>query len=130
MAHDFEIRVKNAPVIKKIIHLGVHTKEGWIPKEDKVYNDVPDEYKASFFGYAEGIMYRAFGMEEHCMGWSGDNVDIEIDRNTAIKGISKAIELFNQINYPDPKRMDEIKAFYQRMLNEFKDYQEYIICYS
>lgn len=129
MAHDFEIKVKNAPKIKKIREYQVLREDGWHDKKEEYY-DIPDEYNAYFFGYAEGIMYRAFGMEEHCMGWSGDNAKIEIDRTTAIKGISKAIQLFNQINYPDPKRADDLKVFYQRMMNEFKDYQEYIICYS
>lgn len=125
MAHDFSIEVKDAPQVKGTITHWKGTEE-W---DEDFFMTAPD-YIAYFFGYAEGIMYRAFGMEEHCMGWSGDNVKITIDRDTAIKGVSKAIELFYQINYPDPTRADEIKTFYQRMLNEFKDYQEYIICYS
>lgn len=129
MAHDFEIRVKDAPWIKKVSKFKELREDSWHDCEEE-YLDIPDEYRAYFFGYAEGIMYLAFNMESHCMGFSGDNIDIEIDRETALKGISKAIEYYDKSNYPDPTKMDDIKAFCQRMQNEFKDYPKYIICYS
>lgn len=102
MAHDFEIKVKGAP-------------EG---------------YSAYFFGYAEGIMYIAFNATEHCYGFTGDGEKITISREEALKGLKKAITKFDTIDYPDPTRMDDIKSFYARMETDFKDYQEFIICFS
>lgn len=131
MSHDFEIRVKNAPTYtKKVKYKTYYPKFGIWKECEREQQSIQDEYQAYFFGFAEGILYKAFGMENHCMGCSGDNEEITLDRNTAIKGITKAIELFYQLDYPDPNRIDELKVFHQKMLNEFKDYKEYIICYS
>ena len=65
MAHDFEIRVKDAPWIKKVSKFKELREDGWHDCEEE-YLDIPDEYRAYFFGYAEGIMYLAFNMESHC----------------------------------------------------------------
>lgn len=104
MAHDFEIKVKNAPY--------------------------EDGYYAYFFGFAQGVMYEAFEMWEHFQYVSGDNEDIVINRKRALKGISTAIKIFDTLDYPDKTRMDEIKEFYKKMQNEFKHVKEYVICFS
>lgn len=104
MAHDFSIIAKGVSV------------------EEKNY--------AYFFGYAEGVMYDVFDMWEHNNFISGDGLDIVIDRETALQGICKAIKKFETLDYPDKTRMDDIKEFYLKMQNEFKDVKEYIICYS
>lgn len=88
MAHDFSIRVKSST------------------ERDKV---------AYFFGYANGVMYKAFGHPECNMMFSGSGVEIDIDRKTAVKSLKAAISLFSQMDYPDPKRMDDLKAFLKRI---------------
>lgn len=129
MAHDFEIRVKGAPEVTKTRILVIHDKNGK-RQEVEEYKDIAEGYYAYFFGYAEGLMYIAFNATEHCYGFSGDGKEITISREEALKGLKKAITKFDTIDYPDPTRMDDIKAFYARMETDFKDYQEFIICFS
>lgn len=131
MAHDFMIRVKDGLWKKRTKTI---FKGEWNGME---YYDIVelDEYKnlpkdeVFFYGYAGGIFYKAFHCENHDMCLSGDEEIIMISYKRALAGLKTAIELFNQINYPDPSRIDEIKEFYERMETDYKD-QWFEICFS
>lgn len=105
MAHDFMIRVVN-----------------------EEYKYIPDD-EAFFYGFAEGIFYEAFHCEHHAMLFSGDGENIVINYQTALDGLKTAIQRFNEIDYPDPSRIFEIKEFYKRMETYYKD-QWFEICFS
>lgn len=107
MAHEFEIR-----------------KKGVDP--DNMTYGVDNAY---FFGFCEGVMYQAFKHPEANGGMSGYNVEFVISKAAALKGLDKAIKAFNQSDYPDKTRMDDIKTFRKNMLTD-KSSQKYIICYS
>lgn len=68
---------------------------------------------AYFFGYANGVMYKAFGDQKHDMGVSGDNKTEVKTREETIKALDWAIDQFDKMGYPDDTRMDEIKKFRQ-----------------
>ena len=71
-----------------------------------------------FFGYAEGLMYRAFGEEKHNRGISGDNgTEIKTKAETE-RALDRAIIEFDGMCYPDPTRLDDIKAFRREMAND------------
>jgi hypothetical protein len=68
-----------------------------------------------FFGYAGGLMYRAFGEIKHDMGISGDNgTEIKTKAETE-RALDRAIKEFDGMGYPDPTRLDDIKKFRQEM---------------
>lgn len=82
-----------------------------------------------FFGYADGLMYRAFGEEKHDAFVSGDNgTEIKTKEETE-KALDRAISEFNGMDYPDPDRMDEIKQFRKDMANDDPN-DTYLIWYS
>lgn len=88
MAHDFGIRNKG--------------KKNW----------------AWFFGYADGLMYRAFHEEKHNAFVSGDNgMEIKSKKETE-EALDWAIDTFNNMRYPDPTRLDEIKDFRKQMVSD------------
>ncbi len=96
MAHDFEIRTKD--------------------KKRTAY----------FFGYCNAVMYRAFHHPECDAGISGCDAKFTITKNETLRGLSKAIRLFDRSHYPDPTRMDDIKSFYTQCLADSDD-TEYVI---
>ena len=73
---------------------------------------------AYFFGYANGLMYKAFGDQKHDMGLSGDNKTELKTREETIKALDCAIEKFDKMGYPDDTRMDDIKEFRRSMEND------------
>ena len=68
-----------------------------------------------FFGYAQGLMYKVFNAWEHCGFLSGDNEVLEKSKEVTVKSLDRAIKEFDQMNYPDPLRMDDIKEFRKAM---------------
>ena len=102
MAHDFSIRVKGSTEREKV---------------------------AYFFGYANGMMYEAFGHPECNMMLSGSGEEIDIDRKTAEKGLKAAISMLSQIDYPDTKRIDDLKAFLKRIENGDISEEQFTIAY-
>lgn len=82
-----------------------------------------------FFGYADGLMYRAFGEEKHDAFVSGDNgTEIKTKAETE-RALDMAISEFNSMDYPDPDRMDEIKQFRKEM-EEDEPTDTYEVWYS
>ena len=79
------------------------------------HKDGNDEYFAIFRGYCNGIMYKAFGMEIHDMIVSGDGFATSVSVFDAKTALDKAIKAFDESEYPDPRRMDNIKTFRQKM---------------
>lgn len=79
------------------------------------YKEDDDEYIAVFRGYCNGIMYKAFGMETHDMIVSGDGFTTSISVVDAKMALDKAVKDFDESEYPDPHRLDNIKAFRQKM---------------
>ena len=71
-----------------------------------------------FFGYANGLMYKAFGDQKHDMGMSGDNKTELKTREETIRALDGAIEKFDKMGYPDVTRMDDIKEFRRSMEND------------
>lgn len=132
MAHDFCIRVKEGiwknktKIVFKGKWEGINHFERVINEK---YKDIPDD-EVFFFGYAEGIFYQAFNCEEHDMICSGDEEYITINYQTAFNGLKKAIEMFDKINYPDSSRINDVKAFYERMKTDYKDIEWFEICFS
>ena len=94
---------------------------------DDIGSDVYNELKkwvddrAEFDGFANGFLYRAFNALDHFAGVSGDAVPIITNGIDAMAGLEIAINMWNEINYPDPHRMDELKAFFERHKNEKTD---------
>ena len=78
---------------------------------------VKTEKKAYFDGLCNGVMYFAFNSPECNVGFSGDGSTKTITRQEALFGMMVAIDYFNRIKYPDPSRMDEIKSFFNEVLN-------------
>lgn len=71
-----------------------------------------------FFGYADGLMYRAFGDQKHDMGLSGDNgVELKSKAETE-RALDRAIAEFDSMAYLDSKRLDDIKQFRQDMAGD------------
>lgn len=99
MSHDFGIRNKK--------------KKNW----------------AWFFGFANGLMYRAFHEEKHFAVFSGDNGMETKSKEETENALDWAIDTFDHMGYPDPTRLDEIKKFRKEMSNDnFND--TYEIWYS
>ena len=71
--------------------------------------------KAYFFGYCNGVMYHVFHAEAHDAIFSGDNGRERVTVKEAKRALSAAINYFDKSGYPDPKRMDDIKAFRSRL---------------
>lgn len=69
------------------------------------------EQRAYFFGYAEGFMYRAFGMCEHENSVSGDGQTVEISEDAMRLGLEAAQRYWDSISYPDPTRFDDVLHF-------------------
>ena len=82
-----------------------------------------------FFGYANGMMYEAFNHMECNYGLSGSGSCFTIDKDTAIRGLERAHEIFISINYPDPTRFDDLLEFLETIKNDPED-TEYIISYT
>lgn len=123
MAHDFCIRVKEG-IWKNKTKIVFTGKWDGINHFERVinekYKDIPDD-EAFFYGFAEGIFYEAFNCQHHAMFFSGDGEIITISYQRALDGLKTAIQRFNEIDYPDPSRIDEIKEFYERMETDYKD---------
>ena len=82
-----------------------------------IRNTKSKEY-SYFFGYAGGLMYRAFGEEKHDNLFSGDNgKEIKTKAETE-KALDRAIEEFDKMGYPDPTRLDSIKIFREDMAHD------------
>ena len=92
MAHDFYIHRKN--------------------EKEKIF---------AFYGYCNGVMYKAFEHPECDMLISGDGSIHHITKTDAIKGLNQAIRVFNDSHYPDPTRMDEIKDFLKNIVFDKPD---------
>lgn len=71
-----------------------------------------------FFGYANGLMYRAFNEQKHDAIFSGDNGIETKTKEETEKALDKAIREFDNMNYPDPNRLDDIKKFRQDMAGD------------
>ena len=82
-----------------------------------------------FFGYANGLMYRAFGEQKHDAVFSGDNGEEIKTKKETEEALDNAIKWFDMKDYPDPTRMDEIKQFRKDMDNDAPD-STYLISYS
>lgn len=82
-----------------------------------IRNTKKKEY-AYFFGYANGLMYRAFGDHKHNMVISGDNRTETKSKSETEKALDWAIKEFDAMGYPDPTRMDDIKRFRQEMASD------------
>jgi hypothetical protein len=70
-----------------------------------------------FFGYADALMYRAFG-EQRPNIFSGNGDKREKTKAEAEKALDYAIREFDRMGYPDPTRMDDIKQFRKEMLSD------------
>ncbi len=79
-----------------------------------------------FFGYANALMYRAFGEEQHNAGCSGDGAEVIKTFQETKEALDKAIAEFDQMGYPDPTRLDEIKAF-RKAMNEDEPTDLYVV---
>lgn len=66
-----------------------------------------------FFGYADGIAYSSFGMNHHNAFISGDGCVERVSAERGLNGLRTFVKKFDEIDYPDPKRANEIKAFLQ-----------------
>lgn len=82
-----------------------------------------------FFGYANGIMYDAFGEQKHNFGISGDGGRETKTKQDVMFALDDAIAEFDRMNYPDPTRLDEIKKFRKDMKSD-EDTDTYEIWYS
>ena len=71
-----------------------------------------------FFGYADGLMYRAFNEQKHDAIFSGDGGKEEKTKAETEKALDFAIKEFDRMGYPDPSRMDDIKQFRKEMLSD------------
>ncbi len=89
---------------------------------------LPNDY-AYFFGYAGGLMYSAFDAWEFNAGVSGNGGEKEIDCQEMKSGCECAIHNFDNMNYPDITRADEVKAFYERHRNDAES-TKYVIRFS
>lgn len=85
MAHDFSIKVKSE------------------------VNSDGDAPRAYFFGYGDGAMYKAFGVEQYNACLSGGWHKKIITKNEAVAGLRLALELLS--DYPDPNRTKGLSAF-------------------
>lgn len=84
---------------------------------------------ASFFGYADGVMYKAFDAQEHDRGCSGDGWQGRVDKGKTKAALAFATTYFDNMNYLDPKRMDDIKKFAKDMEQD-EDNDIYAICFD
>lgn len=93
-------------------------------------NEPNENQRAYFFGLAGGLMYDAFNHPECNYGVSGNGRSFYISRQEAIDGLTKAVENFKKINYPDPKRADDIADFLAKIeAGEIKS-KRFKICFS
>ncbi len=63
-------------------------------------------------------MYKAFDEEKHDRGFSGDNGTERKTKKETVNALDWAINQFDFMNYPDPTRMDVIKEFRKRMVDD------------
>ena len=132
MAHDFMIRVKDGIWQKRTKTVLVKTEPDYDCFkiiEDPKYKGVPED-EVYFFGYAGGIFYEAFECQKHDMMFSGDGEIIVLDYSTAFKGLEKVMRMFNEKNYPDPERINDIKDFYERMKTDYINIKYFEICFD
>lgn len=131
MAHDFTIRVPNGIWSKrydeKITEDETTVYHQFIDKDE--YKNIPDD-QAFFFGYADGIFYRAFNCEAYDNGLSGNSSIFMVEYTVAVKALETAINEFYKLEYPDPTRINDIKGFYDRMKNDYKDVECFEIIFS
>lgn len=131
MAHDFTIRVPNGIWSKryyeKVTEDATTIYYDYIEKEE--YKGIPDD-QAFFFGYADGIFYRAFNYEACDNGYSGNGSVFLVPYDLAVKALKTAIDEFYKLNYPDPTRIDDIKNFYERMKKDYKNVKYFEIIFS
>ena len=73
-----------------------------------------------FFGYCNGVMYKAFNKPQCDMIISGDNSVHRITEEEALTALKEAIDIFDNSNYPDPNRMNDIKSFYKKEFMEYR----------
>ena len=71
-----------------------------------------------FFGYADGLMYRAFDEQKHDNVISGDNGTETKTKAETERALDRAIKEFDGMGYPDPTRLDDIKKFRQEMADD------------
>ncbi|WP_279006841.1 hypothetical protein [Thomasclavelia cocleata] len=127
MAHDFTIRVPNGIWSKRYDVITIGNEHTYIEKEE--YKGVPRD-EVYFFGYADGIFYKAFGCEECNNLFSGDGSIHFILHDIAVKNLKTAIEEFDRLKYPDPSRINDIKEFYERMKKDYKNVEYFEIIFS
>lgn len=84
------------------------------------HNENHREHSAVFCGYCNGVMYKAFGMVQHDMLVSGDGSSTKLSVSAAKAALDWAIKYFDNSQYPDPHRMDNIKRF-RREMDMFDD---------
>ena len=82
MAHDFTIRVPNGIWSKRYDVITVGNEHTYIEKDE--YKGVPND-EVFFFGYADGIFYKAFRCEECDNAMSGNGSIYLISHDTAEK---------------------------------------------
>jgi hypothetical protein len=85
---------------------------------DFAIRNIKKKESSWFFGYANGLMYRAFGDQKHDAGVSGDNGREIKSKAETEKALDIAIKNFDAMHYPDPHRLDDIKKFRQNMVND------------
>jgi len=96
----------------------------------KAGTERPDwENTTYFFGYCNAVMYKAFHHLECDMVISGSNDSFVISKTEMQNGLKEAIKLFDLSNYPDPKRMDDIKRFLQETEKDNNE-TEYVIWFG
>lgn len=127
MTHDFAIRVPNGIWSKRYDVITVGNEHTYIEKEE--YKGVPND-EVYFFGYADGIFYKAFRCEECNNLLSGDGSISLIPYDTAVNALKTAIDEFYKLNYPDSTRINDIKEFYERMKNDYKNVKYFEIIFS
>lgn len=127
MAHDFTIRVPNGIWSKRYDVITVGNEHIYIEKDE--YKGVPSD-EVFFFGYADGIFYKAFRCEECNNAMSGNGSIYLISHDTAEKKLKKAINEFYKLNYPNPTRINDIKEFYDRMKHDYKNVEYFEIIFD
>lgn len=131
MAHDFTIRVPNGIWSKRYIVTFTEDESSIYHEytEKEEYKGIPDD-QVFFFGYADGIFYKAFRCEECNNLLSGDGSVHLIPYDTAVNALKTAIDEFYKLNYPDPTRINDIKEFYERMKHDYKNVEYFEIIFD
>lgn len=82
-----------------------------------------------FFGYAEGIMYRAFDATQCDAGLSGNGTGVVRNKKDILKGIDRIKRSGIPDSYLDPTRFDDVLKKIPKHLEENPD-TKIVIIYS